>query len=68
MHTASMEKPNDNKAGSDPPPTSSDTGERFVTATPAEIAYAEQLLRQIERRYLNNPAELQPGSEQKQAA
>jgi predicted thioesterase len=25
----------------------------FVTATPAEIAYAEQLLRQIEQQYLD---------------
>ena len=29
----------------------------FVTATEAEIAYAEELLRQIELRYLNRPAE-----------
>jgi hypothetical protein len=29
----------------------------FVTATAAEIAYAEELLRQIEQRYLNQPAE-----------
>jgi hypothetical protein len=29
----------------------------FVTATKAEIAYAEELLRQIELRYLNRPAE-----------
>ena len=40
-----------NDAGDDPalPP--------FVTATEAEIAYAEELLRQIELRYLNRPAE-----------
>ena len=68
MHTASMEKVNDNGSSSDPPPMSSATGERFVTATPAEIAYAEQLLRQIERRYLNGPVEQQRHSEQKQAA
>ena len=29
----------------------------FVTASAAEIAYAEELLRQIEQRYLNQPAE-----------
>ena len=38
-------------AGSDPALTP------FVTATAAEIAYAEELLRQIEQRYLNRPSE-----------
>jgi len=35
----------------------------FVTATPAEIAYAEQLLRRIEQRYLNHPAETRTAAE-----
>lgn len=58
MHTALMEKPNNNEGASEPPPTFSDYGERFVSATPAEIAYAEKLLRQIEQRYLKHTAEL----------
>ena len=35
----------------------------FVTATPAEIAYAEQLLRRIEQRYLNHLAEARTAAE-----
>jgi hypothetical protein len=45
-----MEATHDDEVSSDPALT------RFVTATAAEIAYAEQLLRQIEQRYLNQPA------------
>ena len=40
-----------NEVGDDPALTP------FVTATDAEIAYAEELLRQIELRYLKRPAE-----------
>jgi hypothetical protein len=58
MHTAPMEKLNDTEGGSEPPLSSSDYGERFVAATPAEIAYAEELLRQIEQRYLKHPVEI----------
>jgi hypothetical protein len=45
-----MDTEQDNDVGIDPL-------EPFVTATAAEIAYAEELLRRIELRYLNRPAE-----------
>ena len=45
-----MDTDQDNDVGTDPLVP-------FVTATPAEIAYAEELLRQIELRYLKQPAE-----------
>ena len=45
-----MEAIHDTEVGSDPRTS-------FVTASDAEIAYAEELLRQIELRYLNRPAE-----------
>jgi hypothetical protein len=44
-----METDSTNDASSDPALTP------FVTATAAEIAYAEQLLRQIEQQYLDRP-------------
>jgi hypothetical protein len=46
-----MEEAINNEVSDDPALTP------FVTATEAEIAYAEELLRQIELRYLNRPAE-----------
>ena len=46
-----MESTTNNEVSDDPALTP------FVTATEAEIAYAEELLRQIELRYLNRPAE-----------
>jgi hypothetical protein len=46
-----MEATHDNDVSSGPALTP------FVTATAAEIAYAEELLRRIEQRYLNRPAE-----------
>jgi len=63
-----MQKLNDNEVGSEPPLTSSDSGERFVTATPAEIAYAEELLRKIEQRYLKRAVELRSRKQQNYAA
>ena len=44
-----METDFTNDASSDPALTP------FVTATEAEIAYAEELLRQIEQQYLDRP-------------
>jgi len=44
-----MEAIHDNEVSSDPALTP------FVTATAAEIAYAQELLRRIEQRYLNQP-------------
>lgn len=56
--TGGMETATDDQVSSGPAPIRSDPAlTPFVTATAAEIAYAEELLRQIELRYLKRPAE-----------
>jgi hypothetical protein len=53
METASAkETDSGSDASSDPALT------RYVTATAAQIAYADELRRQIEQRYLNHPIQL----------